>query len=71
MVLIFRYLEVSVESAGRCDNRVCVTRAVVTGVENIWEASKSHSAQNQFRMPPQQDHGTSSCKTRHFPPMSS
>lgn len=47
MVLILRYLEVSVESAGRCDNRVCVTRGVDTGVENICEGSKSHSAQNQ------------------------
>lgn len=47
MVLILRYLEVSVESAGRSDNRVCVTRGVDTGVENTWEGSKSHSAQNQ------------------------
>lgn len=47
VVLILRYLEVSVESAGRCDNRVCVTRGVDTGVEITWEGSKSHSAQNQ------------------------
>lgn len=71
VVLIFRYLEVSVESAGRCDNRVCHTWCGHGRREHLRRQQKSLRAESVFCVPPQQDHGTSSCQTRLFPPMSS